>query len=423
MKKMFLDATLMIVFCGLAASAQVTEQVGYEFCSINGCLDGGTPTAPLISDGHGNLYGTTQSFGAGLPSAGTVFELSPDGKGAWTETVLYSFCSVTDCIDGNEPLAGLVFDKAGKLYGTTVYGGTYENGTVFELSPGRDGSWTEQVLHSFSLTNQDGNYPHQGLILDAHGNLYGTCQVGGAFLYGTVFELSPGSDGEWTETILYNFGQLPDGEYPSSGVQMDATGRLYGVTGYGGAYNYGTVFALAHTAKGWEEKILHSFNPNTQDGIYPNGDLILDAAGSLFGTTPLGGASGYGTVFEVTPQAVGNSPEVVLHSFNKTTTDGTNPEAGLIFDSQGNLYGTTVYGVVGSNCNGYGCGTVFRLKPNNHGGWTESVLYTFKSNGVDGQFPYAGLMFDGNMGLVGTTAFGGSGAHGLGGGTMFEIKP
>jgi uncharacterized repeat protein (TIGR03803 family) len=332
-----------------------TEKVLHNFSGYPG--DGSRPLADLIFDAAGNLYGTTEEGGTyGLPfGSGTVFEVTPQAGGGWTETVLYAFCS-QDCNDGGGPEAGLIFDAAGNLYGTTVGGGTYRGGAVFELTPTAGGGWTEQVLHSFG-NGADGAELYAGLIFDAAGNLYGTTQYGGTYGCGTVFQLTPTGGGGWTELVLLNFNGT-DGFEPEAGLIFDAAGNLYGTTYQGGGYGVGTVFELTPTAGGgWTETVLHSFNyNNSTDGAYPQAGLIFDAAGNLYGTTAGGGTYGRGAVFELTPTADGGWTQQVLHSFGNGT-DGFEPEAGLIFDAAGNLYGTTHQG------GGYGVGTVFELTP------------------------------------------------------------
>jgi uncharacterized repeat protein (TIGR03803 family) len=323
----------------------------------NNGTDGWYPSRDgLVGDAAGNLYGTT-IYG---PGDGIVFEVSPSEGGGWSEKVIYAFGSQGD---GRNPNGSLVFDAAGNLYGTTSNGGIYcvDNqgcGTVFELSPTQGGGWTEKVLHSFNDDGIDGVGPAAGLILDGAGNLYGTTGEGGTpGGEGTVFELSPTQD-SWTEKVLHTFGPLPDGEDPWAGLVFDAAGNLYGTTIEGGAYNYGTVFELSPTQSGgWTETVLHSFNNNGTDGFEPvNGSLILDAAGNLYGTTQSGGNTGEGTVFEISPNGNGGWTERVLHSFDNPA-DGNWPLAGLTFDAAGNLYGTAELS------GAYGAGTVFELTP------------------------------------------------------------
>ncbi len=267
-----------------------TERVLHSF---NPETDGGFPTDSLILDARGNLYGTT--------TLGTVFELSPEADGNWTEKVLYR---PTGGPFGANPEAGLVMDTRGNLYGTTYYGGNpnYDCGMVFELSPQAGGGWTGTVLHTFNQL--DGCNPAAGVIFDGAGNLYGTTAVGGDYREGcgngcgTVFELSPEAGGGWTEKVL-DYGGYD--AYPS-GLIVDAAGNLYGTTFSDGAFGDGTVFEMSPDADGgWTYTVLHSFDPKCHDGaVVPNGgSLIFDAAGNLYGMTSGGGAYGYGTVFEI----------------------------------------------------------------------------------------------------------------------------
>ncbi len=256
--------------------------------------------------------------------------------------------------------------------------------------------WKEKVLHSFN--EEDGSGPVDGLIVDRSGNFYGTTSEGGAFyncgydpVYGcgAVFELTPGNDGRWKEKVIHNFnGQNNDGYYPGSSLVSDAAGNLYGTTSSGGANNScyesnssgcGTVFRLTRDAKGqWKESVIYSFKGN--HGWEPLGNLIFDKKGNLFGTTSQGG--GYnrncyqdscGTVFELSPGSNGAWSESVLHRFNGT--DGEQPSSGLIFDADGNLYGTTYIG--GPYTSNFGGGTVFELMPTGGGHWKEKVLHYF----------------------------------------------
>ena len=385
--------------------------------------DGVGPYSGLIVDAAGNRYGTTSA--GGTYNSGTVFELTLQSGGGWTERVLYNFCSQTNCADGAEPYAGLTSDAAGNLYGTTSGGGTYSYyGTVFELTPGAGGVWTETVLHSFNYYG-DGIFPTAGLIFDAAGNLYGTTGGGGGYGgygQGTVFELTPQGGGVWTEQVLHNFGNGTDGQNPSGGLIFDAAGNLYGTTQDGGTHGFGTAFELTPvTGGGWIEAVLHNFNNNGTDGAYPYYvGLIFDAAGNLYGTTQDGGTYGFGTAFELTPVTGGGWMEKVLHSFDFNGTDGAYPYSGLILDATGDIYGTT-YGGGSVNCGsyGYGCGTVFELTPTAGGGWTETVLHNFIFSGADGYHPAAGLIFDAAGNLYSTSYAGGT--SGLG--TVFELTP
>jgi len=277
------------------------------------------PLGSLIFDKSGNLYGTAFDGGA---KHGAVFELTPQGNGRWTRTIVYNFTGYPD--DGSHPAAGLIVDSAGNFYGTTEAGGSSANctqpngrpngcGTVFELQPMAGGGWKETVLYSFEGGTTDGASPDAPLTFDSAGNLFGTTYAGGmkyrdcassshVLGCGTVFELSPASGGTWTETVLHEFTDLNgDGAQPESGVVLDSAGNLYGTTPIGGAYSYGgTVYELSPNAGGWTETIVHSFGSGT-DGSYPAGGLIRDASGNLYGTTASGGAAQQGTVYEITP--------------------------------------------------------------------------------------------------------------------------
>jgi len=388
------------------------EKVLHNF-DVTG-TDGHYPLATLVFDAAGNLYGTTSYGGSGScgdngVGCGSVFELTPKAGGGWTEKILYSFRN--DDKDGNHPYAGLIFDTAGNLYGTTLYGGVYDYGTVFELTHQKAGTWTEKVLHNFNDNYEDGIWPYAGLIIDAAGNLYGTAAYGGVKGNGTVFELMREADGHWMEKTLHNFSyDGKDGNAPYASLIFDSVGNLYGTTLQGGTYGTGTVFELSPKEGGeWRESILHSFRNNSKDGYYSNAGLIFDAAGSLYGTTRLGGAYNYGTVFRMTRKTAGGWTEKVLHNFN-LNGEGFYPYAGLIIDEGGNLYGTT------SN-EGYGIGVVFELTKQANEGWREKVLHGF--NDENGDYPYGGLIFDAAGNLYGTTAYGGTKA----GGTVFEITP
>jgi uncharacterized repeat protein (TIGR03803 family) len=407
-------AIFTVTLLAINAWAAAQETVLHSF-NDNGA-DGVEPKAGLISDAAGNLYGVTTV--GGIHAAGSVFELSPREGGGWTETVLHSFGHGTD---GVEPVGSLVRDAAGNLYGTTTSGGIHLFGTVFELSLRENGGWTESVLHSFNLNFSDGASPYSGLIFDAAGNLYGTTQEGGIHNAGTVFELSPREGGGWTEKVLHSFNYgFVDGAYPDSNLVLDAAGNLFGTTASGGVHVSGTVFELSpNDHGGWTETVLHSFGSGT-DGYTPLAGLVFDDAGNLYGTTDQGGIHGWGTAFELMPSEDGSWAEKVLHSFNLDGLDGAGPVAGLIFDGAGNLYGTTVGGGI------HLFGTVFELSPRGNGEWTEQVVHSFNRNGSDGAAPYAGLVTGAAGNFYGTTAEGGihlGPCVGHGCGTVFEITP
>jgi len=396
--------------CG--ANAASTERVLYAF---RGTPDASISTSNLISDDAGNLYGTTARGGIsdGYYGNGTVFKLSP-ASGHWRETILYKF---TGGSDGKYPSSGLIKDSAGNLYGTTSQGGSSSCGcgVVFKV----DSSGTETVLYSFTQT--DGEYPSGGLISDAHGDLFGTASNGGTYGNGAVFELIPNSDGTWTEQVLYSFiDNSGDGANPETGVVMDDAGNLYGTTESGGNNpGDGIVFELKHSGSSWTESILYSFTDGADGGRPFAGLTIHD--GVLYGTTVSGGSNRAGVVFALQRGSSGWT-ETVIYAF-KGHPDGASPEAGVIFDKSGNLYGTTYSG--GWRYCFIGCGTIFKLTPKSGGGWQETVLYHFNGRGVgDGENPQAGLLRDAKGHLYGTTPVGGGAKSCPSGcGVVFELSP
>jgi uncharacterized repeat protein (TIGR03803 family) len=330
--------------------------------------NGVSPYAGLVMDNSGNLYGTTS--GAGASGYGTVFEIA---HGSGTLTTLASFGGT----NGADPRSALILDSNGNLYGATVGGGASNDGTVFELAAG---SGTITALASFNGT--DGANPHGALIMDSSGNLYGTTEAGGASGDGTVFEVAAGSG---TITTLASFNGT-DGANPYGTLVMDSSGNLYGTTFYGGASSDGTVFEVA--AGSGTITTLASFNGT--DGADPEAGLVMDSSGNLYGMTYRGGASGDGTVFEV---AAGSGTITTLASF-----DGTNgqwPDGGLVMDGSGNLYGTTAVGGARN------AGTIFELA---QGSGTITTLASFTAN-TNGMQPDA-LVTDGSGNLYGTTLTG-----------------
>jgi uncharacterized repeat protein (TIGR03803 family) len=402
-------ASVAVVFGFLVtspASATNAEKVLYSF---NGS-DGAFPYPALTFDGKGNLYGTTY-FG-GKYGAGTVFELMRGTNGKWTEKVLHNFNF--NGKDGAYPLASVTFDGKGNLYGTTYVGGANGYGAVFELTPTKS-TWTEKLLHSFNPASEDGALPEAALILDAKGNLYGTTLQGGTYDDGTAFELIAGTDGKWTEKVLHSFhANGHDAAFPEAALVLDSKGNLYGTAYGGGTGNQGAVFQLTPGTKGkWTAKVLHNFSFNGKDGFIPEAALIFDAKGNLYSTTVQGGMYNNGTVFELVPGTKGKWSEKVLHNFNHNTDGGSILYSGLIFDAKGNLYGTTYVG------GAYSFGTVFELTPSGNGKWNEKVLHSFKPNGRDGLLSTAGIIFDQHGNLYSTTDEGGSSGNGV----VFEISP
>jgi len=418
-------ALLLLLLCSSVLAFAQQYKTLYSFAGAN-VSDGAEPHGNLIIDHAGNLYGTTRVGGA--VNAGSVFELSPSGS-AWSETVLYSFCSNIQnfrCADGSIPTAGVLIDSKGNLYGTTSAGGmsncpdSFGCGTVFELSPpsAPGGAWREMVLYNFceNFSNnicEDGTTPTSALTMDSLGNLYGTTTAGGVGNQGTVFELSPGSQG-WTEVLLHSFcvgGQgftCPDGERPAAGVVFGKDGNLYGTTRDGGSnqpYAEGTVYKLSPGSNGWTETVLFVFYSPGTKGAEPLGTVSFDRAGNLYSTASTGGTSYTGSVFRLSPK--GTSATFLFNGI-----DGSNPVAGVLVDpNYGSVYGTTS----GGNTNNEG--NVFKIGPKGN----ETVLYTFcrQANCTDGAGPQGGLAADRSRNLYGTT--GGGGTNGFG--VVFEITP
>ena len=438
---------------GLQPAHAQTETVLYSFGSAP---DSRYPWSSLIMDSKGNLYSTTNQ--GGTNGAGTVFELSPEtGSGCptgtntgngWCESVLYSFGSVSG--DASNPASSLLLYKS-DLYGTTVNGGVVGMecsglgcGTIFKLSPApkkgcaagtnTGNGWCESVIYSFAGAGGDGFSPYADLIVDKKGNLYGTTQYGGEndAGAGTVFELSPEPAGGcatgsnpgngWCETVLYVFGAAADGANPWGGVVMDKEGNLYGTT-YGGETGFGggTVFKLipepaggcptgSNPGNGWCETVLYAFGSQSGDGTNPVAGLVMDSKGNLYGTT-LYAQPGGGTVFEVTPTGA----ETVLWTFGLIGYDGDNPFDGVIRDSKGNLYGTTDLG------GQQGVGMVFELSPpaKKGGAWGETPLCSFMGAPNDGAYARGSLIMDKKGNLYGATQAGGT----IGNGAVFELVP
>ncbi len=407
-----LIATLLLVASASVARAQ--ESVLYSF--LNNASDGAVAQGGLVFDAAGNLYGTTAAGGNG--NHGTVFELSPGVGGIWTETVLYRFGGA-NVGDGGDPTGTLLIDAEGNLYGTASAG----NGVIFELlAPAeKGGAWAEKVLWAFG-GQPDGQIPEASLIFDAQGNLYGVTEDGGTNNEGAVFELSPGSGGVWTEQLLYSFESGSTGNRPQGGLVFDTKGNLYGTTVNGGTGDLGVVYELSPPASGgaWTETVVHQFD-SLFDGGIPEANLVLDSVGNLYGTASQGYYSSSfvpydGIAFELSPQPNGTWTESILYPFPNTATDGGSPESGMVSDGQGNLYGTTIFGGNAASQFTTG-GTVFELMPQSGGGWTEKVLHLFAATPTDGYETTAGVVFDGNGNLFGTTQAGG--ANGVG--TVFEV--
>ncbi len=441
---------LLVSSLAVSASAEWKEKVLYSF---QGGTDGSLPGGGVIFDKAGNLYGVTIEGGStACPPGwcGTIYELSPPQQkgGAWTETVLYVFKGHNQN-DGSSPSGGLIADSAGNFYGVTGYGGggpcvlfgtATGCGTVFELSPPaqKGGAWTEIVLYNFQGGN-DGDLPTGPLVFDSAGNLYGTTEFGGGkgttcdVFYGgncgTVFKLSPPKTkgGKWTEKVLHSFAGGTDGATPNGGLLLDNAGAIYGTTPIGGNQDCnfghgevgcGILFTLSPPLKksaAWTEKVIHRFTGGN-GGAGPNGSLIFDSKGSLYGTAAGAGSRLNGAVFRLARSKSGSWTETVLYAF-AGGSDGTNPGVGLIFDNSGNLYGTALGGTA------FG-GVVFQLKrPLRGSSWQFTLLHNF-TGAPDGAYPEAQLLLRKAGGLYSATQGGGTGQGCQGGcGTVFETSP
>jgi uncharacterized repeat protein (TIGR03803 family) len=371
----------LLLIVALVAGAQA--QTFTDLYNFTGGTDGADPCAGVIRDAAGNIYGTTV-FGGSF-QYGTVFKVDSKGK----ETVLHSFAGP----DGADPWAGVIRDAAGNIYGTTVYGGCCKDGTVFKL----DSKGTETVLHSFTGGTTDGCNTDLGLVEDKSGNLYGATYLCGAYGYGAVFKLS--KDGK--VTLLHSFAGGSDGEFPHYGsLFIDQNDNLYGQTsGGGGSAGCGVVYKVS---KSGEETVLHTFAGYPTDGCYAYGPVTMDEHGNLYGTTTFGGSRNAGAVWKLSK----SRKETILHNFGGTS-DGAFPSGGVILDANGNLYGDTETG--GSS----GDGIIFKLTKNGK----ETVLHKF--SGTDGNSPVGGVFRDTKGTLYGATLKGGS----YGYGTVWKLTP
>lgn len=341
----------------------------------------------------------------GTTFQGTVFKMSHFGS-EWVLTTLYTFQGGSD---GANPASRVVFGPGGTLYGTTSAGGGSGLGTVFNLRPPAtvcksiQCSWTETIIHRF--TGSDGAAPQFGdLVFDAAGNIYGTTSAGGAFGQGVVFELSKSGEG-WTESVLYSFAGGSDGAAPYSGVIFDVAGNLYGTTTAGGAHSVGTAYELAPSQSGWSETVLYNFGGSDESNS-PYGGLIFDRQGNLYGTA-CGGPNGGGAVYEL---ALSNGRWSYNLAYGFSGYAG--PRDGPTMDASGNIFLTDLATGLPNQA-----GSVFKLTPG-AGGWTATDLYDF-TGGSDGANPFGNVVLDAAGKLYGTTTLGGT--HNLG--VVFEITP
>ncbi|MFZ0417481.1 MAG: choice-of-anchor tandem repeat GloVer-containing protein [Candidatus Sulfotelmatobacter sp.] len=427
--RLIVSAIALVV---LTAMAPVASGQNYRLLyTFAGGTDGSSPNGNLVFDSAGNLYGTTNAGGNSVcgnlaQGCGVVFKLSPNADGAWTKTTLHTFIGNNGIrgYDGSFPNGGLVFDQAGNLYGTTSDGGYYGYGSVFELSPSRQG-WKETILLSFNYFEY-GAYPVAGLLIDKLGNLYGTAGGGGKEYgacgggCGTVFELSPSSTGGWTPKILYRFLGAPrDGSQPY-GLATDSSGNLYGMTLFGGPgfcpSGCGVVFEVSRTSSGgWTERVLHNFGAG--DGWNPSTAVTSDGGGGFYGPTELGGTARNGTVFHLVPEQNASWGENILHNFLGANHEDPAPGGNVVLDAAGNLYGTAP-----GWDSGVTNGDLYELSPNEDGSWSESILYAFTGH-ADGAVPWGGLTWDVQGNLYGAAGGGGDNLGYFGDGVIFELTP
>jgi uncharacterized repeat protein (TIGR03803 family) len=394
-------AYAVFVLCAITA-VSLTAQTFKSLASFNG-TDGAGPQAGLVQATNGDLYGVTG--GGGLNSSGTVFKMTPRGA----LTTVYNFCSLANCADGSSPLGALVQATNGYLYGTTQQGGMYGGGTVFKITP--SGSLT--TLYSFCSPGcTDGANPFAGLIQASNGDLYGTTAAGGSGTgaggSGTIFKITPGG----ALTTLYTFcsqSLCADGSEPLAGLIQATNENFYGTTLAGGAHGEGTIFKIT---PGGALTTLHSFcsRKGCSDGSNPESALVQATNGDFYGTTAFGGATNnLGTVFEITS----GGKLTTLYSFCAQTpcTDGYNPVAGLIQATDGNLYGTVPSG---GDPMAPG-GTIYEITT----GGSFGTIYSFTT---EGDQPFATLVQDTNGDLYGTTSLGGTGTCQNGCGTVFAVS-
>ena len=407
------------------ASAADTYRVIYDFGQ--GCSLGSEPVGLPAVAKNGDLYGVTE--GGGACSNSIIYKLTvPKTRGGtWTETVLYDY-------NGNAEFpVSLITGKDGALYGTGE--GPDTRGFIFLLTPPVSGGpWGYNVLYTFT-SSADGDAPQGNLVFDAEGNLYGATELGGdldcgqAGGCGTVFELKrpTKSGGKWRFSVLHTFTGSPDGAQPFAGVVFGQSGDLYGTTSAGGASGDGAAYRLsppARKGRPWTETVLYSFDRSNNGANSPGSPLIFDSLGNMYGTTAGGGdpncQAGYGcgVVFELSPEEGGVWSYAMLYAF-QGGNDGIYPTGYMVFDPEGNLYGTTQTG--GGETKG---GTVYQLKPSAHsdGAWVETVLHAFTGSNGDGAVPN-GLTWGKWRNLYSVTVEGGSACGGLGCGTAFELQP
>jgi len=404
---------ILVLFCFSVIAVFTTVPAGAQtFTTLHaftGGMDGGGPTGLVAVDRAANVYGSAP-FGARnhcVDGCGAVFRASYK-NGSYTFSPLYDFQGGED---GDEPWGGVTLGPDGAIYGTTWFGGgsacgsqNMGCGTVFKLTPPPSFCrmvlcpWTETVIYRAASPSDPSTFIG-GVILDNAGNIYGMSFGGGSgncfgMGCGTVYKLTP-SGGTYTVSVLYSFQGGNDGAAPSGDLAMDAAGNLYGAATYGGQHGFGTVFKLVHSAGGYTFQLLYTFT-NGADGSAPQGSVVLDSAGNLYGTSGDGGG-----IFQITPSGTYTLIDPILEGLQSPIT----------IDSSGTIYGTNYSG--GTR----GDGSIFQLAHVN-GVWTETTLHSF--NGLDGAEPLSGVGFDSSGNLYGTTTFAGGPADQ---GTLWQLTP
>jgi uncharacterized repeat protein (TIGR03803 family) len=430
-------STLWLLAFQSASSQRVqaqTETNLYSFCSTGGaCLDGEGPVGPLTVGADGTFFATTGSGGTG--GSGTVFGIFPEPSGGcetgtntgngWCQFVVYNFCSVTNCLDGNQPSGNLAFLNGtfrtpGNLYGTTYSGGSHNAGVVFEISSkpvqsgcpagsNQSGGWCETVLYNFCSfpsggVCQDGNNPFGNLVEDSSGNLYGTVKGG-------VFQLSKNQQGGWDSEVIYF------DDFVIAGLALDSAGNLYGID-IGNVPGLANVFKISLSGT-YPHQNIYTF-PGTSKNGYPNGPPAVDSAGNVYGTTAgtTGGDSLSGTVWKLTPTTGVKGityKKKILHTLT-AEKGGTNPGGGVVLDASGNVYSTATYGGDTVCQIGPGCGVVFELVADGDT-YTYKVLWKF--TGADGAAPYSNPILNSSGDLYGVTSIGGANNQGA----VYEVTP
>ena len=390
----FIALLITLFMLSLMTSAQ-TESTIFTFTEATDFW----PQGGLIEDSAGNLYGVSK--GGGAYGVGTVYELSPPATlgGAWTQTVLYSFAPYGG--GGYVPISDLVRDQAGAFYGTFFAGGdpTCNCGGVYKLTPPavQGGAWTEKVIYNFKTS--DGHLPAPAaLALTRTGILYGTTIAGGTWDSGVIYQLTTKNGISYSESVLYSFGNVGDASTPNGPILLDSAGTLYGVTSLGGAFDQGAVYHYVPAANGnpASETLLFSFGGSTTSGSTPAGNLVFDNLGTIYGVTTYGGSTANdGVVYSLTPSG-STWTENILYAFSQNS--GANPVGGLTWNhTNNNLYGTTS----AQNMHPAGAGSVFKLVPpaKKGGAWTESTLFQFTYK-VNGGYPTGAITRDLTTGTI-----------------------